>query len=71
MKKAILLAIAVFSLALVLAACGSGNNAGVGDPAQVVQDYFTAKIQGDTIRRLLCSEMESVAEREVRSVSTV
>lgn len=59
-------------LVLVLAACG-GSTAGTGDPIRTVEEYFAAKIQSDeaTIRRLLCSEMESVAEREVRSFDSV
>lgn len=61
-------------MGLVLVGCGSGGgSAGSGDPAQVVTDYFTAKIAGDetAIRDLLCSEMESVLEREVHSFDSV
>jgi hypothetical protein len=70
-----LLSAALFVLALALAACGGdgAGSAGAGDPARTVQDYIQAKISGDeaTVRRLLCSEMESVAEREVRSFDSV
>lgn len=72
MKKIVLGLLLI--LAAALAACGGGGaTGGAGDPVRTVEDYFSAKITSDeaTIRRLLCSEMESVAEREVRSFDSV
>jgi hypothetical protein len=50
-------------------ACGSG----AGDPAETVENYLQAKVEGDgeALRGLLCSEMESVLERETRSFESV
>jgi hypothetical protein len=47
--------------------------AGSSDPAATVETYLQAKIDGDaeTVRRLLCSEMESVWEREVGTFASV
>jgi hypothetical protein len=47
--------------------------AGAGDPTQTVEDYLQAKVAGDgeALRGLLCSEMESVLERETRSFESV
>lgn len=60
---------------LLVVACGGNDltSAGTGDPARTVEAYFSAKIQGDeaTIRQLLCSEMEALAEREIRSFDSV
>jgi len=55
-------------LILLLAACGGG-----GDPAQTVEDYLQAKVTGDadTIRALLCAEMEASLEREIQTFATV
>ena len=76
MRQLILLMVIVAGL--VLAACGNeGENAGggaQGDPAaRAVEDYLSAKVQGDedTIRAGLCSEMESVLERELRTFESV
>jgi hypothetical protein len=57
-------------LLLVLAAC---NGSSVGDPADVVERYLTAKVagDGDALRPLLCSELESTFSREVSSFATV
>ena len=57
-------------LILLLAACSSSA---AGDPAQSVENYLQAKAQSDadTIRQLLCSEMESVLERESRTFESV
>lgn len=43
------------------------------DPAQTVEAYLQAKADADadTIRQLLCSEMESVFERESRTFESV
>jgi hypothetical protein len=47
--------------------------AGAGDPVQTVEDYLQAKVEGDgeALRGLLCSEMESALERETRSFESV
>jgi hypothetical protein len=56
-------------LILLLDACSSS----AGDPAQSVEQYLQAKADGDgdTIRQLLCSEMESLLERESRTFESV
>ncbi len=62
MKKVII----VLLFLLLLTACG-GDDGDAGDAAvQVVEKYMQAKIatDADTIRALLCSEMEAKAERE-------
>ena len=53
---------------IALAACSGG-----GDPAGAVEDYLQAKVASDAdqIRALLCSEMESVLERETRTFESV
>ena len=53
-----------------IAACSSASEA---DPAQTVEKYMQAKADadGDTISLLLCSEMESVLERESRTFESV
>lgn len=58
-------------LMTLLAACGGSSPA--GDPANTVESYLQAKAEGDadTIGQLLCSEMESVQEREVRTFESV
>jgi hypothetical protein len=55
-------------LVLILAACG-----GAGDPAETVERYLQAKVAGDRqqIQTDLCSEMESVLEREARTFESV
>ena len=60
----------LLSLALPLVACGGS---GAGDPAETVEKYMQAKVDGDadSIRALLCSEMESVLERESRTFESV
>ena len=57
------------SLLIITACTGVGSS----DPAAVVETYLQAKIDGDadTVRRLLCSEMESVWERETGAFATV
>ncbi len=66
MSRALLILIA----ALCLSACAP---AGGGDPAPVVEQYLTAKVNGDAdaISRLLCSAMEADLNREVSSFSSV
>ena len=60
-------------LLLLLALLTACQDAGAGDPAQVVEDYLQAKVAGDavTIGALLCSDMEAVLEREVNTFATV
>ena len=58
---------------LALAACGGGGES-AGDPAaRAVETYLTAKVAGDedAIRAGLCSEMEGVLERELRTFESV
>lgn len=60
--------------AAALAACGGGGaTVGGGDPAATVERYLTAKVGRDaeTVRALLCSEMESALERETRAFDSV
>ncbi|UCC52467.1 MAG: hypothetical protein JSV68_00585 [Anaerolineaceae bacterium] len=66
MKKIVYLAL----LVLILMACGGS---GSGDPSQTVESYLQAKADADaeTIRQLLCSEMEAVLERESRTFESV
>ncbi len=56
---------------MLLAACGGGS--GAGDPAQTVEQYLQAKADGDadTIRALLCADMEQFLERESRTFDSV
>jgi hypothetical protein len=65
MKKIIVVLMLVMLLA---AACSSS-----ADPAQTVEKYMQAKADADadTIRQLLCSEMEYVFERESRTFESV
>jgi hypothetical protein len=61
--------IGLLLLALVLVACSAEDS----DPAESVEKYLQAKVEGDAtqIRSLLCSEMESVLERESRTFESV
>jgi ketosteroid isomerase-like protein len=54
----------------ILAACG---DAGAGDPAQTVEQYMQAKVDRDidSIRALLCSDMEQFLDRESNTFATV
>ena len=63
--RALLLLISI----MILGACSGGS----GDPAETVEDYLQAKVEGDTdkIRALLCADMESVLERESRTFESV
>jgi hypothetical protein len=67
MKKTVILFAFVLSLA---AACSSSS---ASDPAQTVEKYMQAKADSDAaaVRQLLCSEMESVFERESRTFESV
>jgi hypothetical protein len=60
-----------FVLGVLLAACGGG--AGAGDPAETVERYLQAKVESDAemLQGLLCSEMESVLEREIHTFDSV
>ncbi len=53
-----------------MAAC---SDAGAGDPAETVENYMQAKVDGDVenIRALLCSEMEQFFDRESNTFATV
>ena len=57
---------------LLLVACGSGGGT-TADPADTVERYLQAKVDSDseTIQSLLCSEMESVLEREIHTFDSV
>ena len=67
MKKVFFLLIFVL---LFLAACGGSS---ASDPAATVEKYLQAKADSnaDTIRELLCAEMEAVSEREIRTFESV
>ena len=54
---------------LLLAACASQ----AGDPAQVVEQYLQAKVDGDAarIRDLLCLPMQADLDREAASFASV
>mgnify|MGYP001323178194 CR=1 FL=1 len=67
-KRLIILLFA--AVLLTLAACGGG---GEGDPVQTVEQYLQAKTTGDadTIRALLCADMEQFLERETRTFDSV
>jgi hypothetical protein len=69
MKLSRLIPLLLF-VVIILAACSSGSG---GDPAASVENYLQAKADsdGETIRQLLCSEMESVIEREIRTFESV
>ncbi len=58
----------ILLLAGLLVACGEAS-----DPADTVEQYIQAKVEGDPeqIRALLCSEMEAVLEREIHTFESV
>jgi hypothetical protein len=72
MKSIIALSTLSIVLLVALAACG-GETPGVADPAATVERYLTAKVgrDADTVRALLCSEMEADLERETHTFDTV
>lgn len=57
------------ALGVWLVACGGS----AGDPAQTVEQYLQAKANSDaeTVRALLCSDMEQFLERETRTFESV
>jgi hypothetical protein len=72
----------LLAILLMLTGCGGGatssgnandNRSSAGDPADTVERYLRANINsdGDALRPLLCSELESAFEREVASFSAV
>ncbi len=68
MKKVSLLLMGL--LTAIIAACGGQSGSG---GAAAVENYMQAKVEGDadTIRTLLCSEMEQFAEREIHTFDSV
>jgi len=58
-------------LCILLAACGGSG--GTADSAATVERYLQAKVDSDaaTLQSLLCSEMESVLEREIHTFDSV
>lgn len=58
-------------LTAVVTACS--GDAGGGDPETAVETYLQAKVAGDadTIRSLLCSEMEQFVDRESHAFDSV
>lgn len=69
--QVLLSCMALLALCLILAACASGG-AG-GDPAETVERYLQAKVEGsrETVQSLLCAEMERNLAREAASFSGV
>jgi hypothetical protein len=67
MRNWMMIALTVL-LGLLLVACDGG-----GDPAETVERYLQAKVDGDadTVRALLCAEMEAELEREIRTFESV
>ncbi|HEY81253.1 MAG TPA: hypothetical protein EYP25_07340 [Anaerolineae bacterium] len=65
-----LLFLIIPTLALMLVACAGGAS---GDPAQTVERYLQAKVEGheQTVRSLLCSEMEANTFQEVNAFTSV
>lgn len=67
----------VFVILLALTACGGGDSSGNSStpdrPARTVESYLESKVTGDQdgIRAGLCSEMEAVLERELRTFESV
>ena len=72
MKRAVIIVLII--IAVLLVACGGGGETpGASDPADVVERYLTAKVGRDaeTVRAMLCSEIEEHLERETRTFDTV
>ncbi len=72
MKKGLIVCLLPAALML-LVACGGGGSSDADPAARAVEAYLTAKVGGDAdaIRAGLCSEMESVLERELHTFDTV
>ncbi len=70
MKKSFAWLLLSFLLLLALAACA---NKGGEDPAKAVERYLQAKVAGDeqTIRSLLCSDLEPNAFQEINAFTSV
>ncbi len=68
-SRILILLLILLTLSLLLTACNQGG----GDPAQVVEDYLQAKVEGNeqVIRSLLCSEMEANAFQEINAFTSV
>lgn len=66
MKKARL----VLWILFVLVTCTPKDH---GDPAKVTEKYLIAKVERDeeTIRELLCSDLEAIWEKEIHTFDTV
>jgi hypothetical protein len=60
--------VAILLLSLILLTACAGD-----DPAQTVENYLQAKVtsDADTIRALLCADMEANLEREIQTFSSV
>lgn len=69
----ILFIIALLIPVSAVAACGGGDDGAADPAARAVESYLTAKVAGDedAIRAGLCSEMEAVLERELRTFESV
>ena len=72
MKRITLLSL-ILLLIIAVTGCSDSADGGAGDPVQTVEQYMQAKVDSDatTIQALLCSEMESVLERETRTFDSV
>ncbi len=60
-------------LLLLIAGCATETGGTTSDPVDTVERYIHAKAaaDGDTIRSLLCSEMEAAADMETRTFQSV
>ena len=58
---------------LLVSACTSADGADSASAVDAVESYLEAKVSSDedTIRNLICSELESTIEREVASFASV
>ncbi len=56
-------------MTLLCAGCAADTGGSAGDPAETVERYLQAKVtlDADTIRGLLCTELESTLEREINT----
>jgi len=70
MKKRLwIILLVIGALAVLAAACSNSS----GDPAQTVEQYLQAKVDGNekVIRQLLCSEMEADAFQQINAFTSV